>query len=456
MILHPQSRVRDRAGRLLLCQQKGHPALHGRVHAIRRSGWRRWWHGRGSRHRQRHQQPQRCGKSAVKLNAAWHGSRGATAACETWALRTIRSWLYLHLPFSFWQADAVKPRVPLALLLGLLACVGHTSEAHGQGALYSLIDLDALGAPSDKPAALNRAGIVAGTRSLSSPGLTPLSRAFVFTNSIFELGFTNVNASASDLNEHGDVVGWARLPQAGGLFAERAVLWQRGRQLDLGTLGGTNSRAFGINERVDITGAAQTKSGAFHAFLFRQAKMTDLGTLGGINSYGHAINSAFDIAGVSDTAQQVRHAFLYTGGKLRDLGTLGGILSQANALNEQADVVGFAQNPAGQSRAFLYTKGKMIDLGTLGGPGSFANAVNNRMHVVGAAQLATGENRAFLWRDGKMWDLNQSLPPDSGWFLLEATDINESGLILCVARTRHGQLRAVLLSPPGIARPGAR
>lgn len=341
-------------------------------------------------------------------------------------------------------------------MLALLTLARQPSPVHAQGAFYSLTDLGVLGAPADKPAALNRAGIIAGTRSLSSPGVTPLSRAYLFTNSVFELGFTNINAVASDLNEQGDVVGWARLPQAGGLFAERAVLWQRGRQLDLGTLGGTNSRAFGINERVDITGTAQTKSGAFHAFLFRQAKMTDLGTLGGKNSYGHAINSAFDIAGVSETTQQVRHAFLHTGGNMRDLGTLGGIFSQANALNEQADVVGFAQNAAGQSRAFLYTKGKLADLGTLGGPGSFANAVNNRQHVVGAAQLASGETHAFLWREGKMVDLNQLLPPNSGWFLLEATDINESGLILSVARTRNGQLRAVLLSPPGVGRTGGR
>ncbi|NBV22104.1 MAG: DUF3466 family protein [Proteobacteria bacterium] len=358
----------------------------------------------------------------------------------------------------FWQPAAMKPPLQPALVLALLVLglAGAAVPVRAQDASFSLVDLGALGAPADKPAALNRAGVVAGTRSQQVPGTTPLSRAYVFTNTIFELGFTNIHACASDLNEQGDIVGWARLPQAGGLLAERAVLWQRGRQLDLGTLGGTNSRAFGINERVDITGTAQTKDGAFHAFLFRQGKMTDIGTLGGRNSYGHAINSAFDIAGVSETAQQVRHAFLYTGGKLRDLGTLGGILSQANALNEQADVVGFAQTTAGQSHAFLYTKGKMTDLGTLGGSSSFANAINNRNHIVGVAQLATGENRAFLWRDGTMADLNQSLPSGSGWFLLEATDINESGLILCVARTKNGQLRSALLVPPGAGRGPAK
>ena len=339
-------------------------------------------------------------------------------------------------------------RIRSALLLStVLCCVAQI--AHAQGSFYSLTDLGALPSPADKPAALNRSGVAVGTRSLPVRDGTPFSRAFIYTNAFFELGSPGIVTFASDLNEQGDTVGWSRLSQAGGRQADHAVLWQQGKHIELGTLGGTNSRAFGINERVDITGAAQTTNGAFHAFLWRQGKMEDLGTLGGKNSYGHALNSAFDVAGVAETAQQVRHAFLYTGGKMRDLGTLGGVLSQANALNEAGDLVGFAQNTAGQSRAFLHTKGKMSDLGTLGGPGSFANAINNRLHVVGAAQLASGENRAFLWRDGTMWNLNQFLPPNSGWFLLEATDINEQGQILCVARTKNGQLRAVLLTPPG-------
>ncbi len=327
--------------------------------------------------------------------------------------------------------------------------------AHGQGNFYSLSDLGALPSPADKPAALNRAGVAVGTRSLPVRDGPPFSRAFIYTNGFFELGSPGVVTFASDLNEQGDTVGWSRLPQAGGRQVDHAVLWQKGQHIELGTLGGTNSRAFGVNERVDITGAAQTTNGAFHAFLWRQGKMEDIGTLGGKNSYGHAINSAFDIAGVAETAQQLRHAFLHTGGKMRDLGTLGGALSQANALNEAGDVVGFAQNTAGLSRAFLHTKGKLSDLGTLGGPGSFANAINNRQHIVGAAQLVNGENRAFLWRDGTMWNLNQFLPSNSGWFLLEATDINEPGQILCVARTKNGQIRAVLLTPPGAGKPGA-
>lgn len=339
----------------------------------------------------------------------------------------------------------------LRALPGVLAAVlmAAAPPARGQGNFYSLTDLGPLGAPADRPAALNRHGVVVGARSIPARDGTPFSRAFIFTNAFLELGPPGTLTFGSDVNDLGDTVGWSRLPQAGGRHVERAVLWQRGQHIELGTFGGANARAFGLNERVEITGAAQTTNGAFHAFLWRQGKLQDLGTLGGRNSYGHAVNSAFDVAGVAETAQQVRHAFLHTGGKMRDLGTLGGGVSQANGLNEAGDVVGMAQNAAGQSRAFLHTKGKLSDLGTLGGPTAFANAINNRQHVVGAAQLATGEARAFLWRDGKMWDLNGFLPPNSGWFLLEATDINEPGQILCLARTRNGQVRIVRVAPPG-------
>jgi probable HAF family extracellular repeat protein len=84
-----------------------------------------------------------------------------------------------------------------------------------------------------------------------------------------------------------------------------------------------------------------------------------------------------------------------------------------------------------------------------GGANSRAFGINERVDITGAAQTTTGAFHAFLWRDDKMYDLNQFLPPNNGWFLLEATDINEAGQVLCLARTKNGQLRAVLITPPG-------
>ncbi len=50
---------------------------------------------------------------------------------------------------------------------------------------------------------------------------------------------------------------------------------------DLGTLGGSDSYAYGINDSGQIVGGSYTSSGDYHAFLYANGAMADLGTLGG-------------------------------------------------------------------------------------------------------------------------------------------------------------------------------
>jgi probable HAF family extracellular repeat protein len=89
--------------------------------------------------------------------------------------------------------------------------------------------------------------------------------------------------------------------------------------VDLGTLGGTRSYGYAINNAGQVAGEADTTDDAArHAFLYsgtpgRSGSMADLGTLGGTNSYGYAINSYGQVAGSSDVSEGGRHAFLYTG-----------------------------------------------------------------------------------------------------------------------------------------------
>ena len=47
---------------------------------------------------------------------------------------------------------------------------------------------------------------------------------------------------------------------------------------DLGTLGGTNSSAYAINDSGQVVGQASTSDGAQHAFLYQNEKIIDLGT----------------------------------------------------------------------------------------------------------------------------------------------------------------------------------
>lgn len=106
---------------------------------------------------------------------------------------------------------------------------------------------------------------------------------------------------------------------------------------DLGTLGGTNCIPYGINNREQIVGTAQTGMGSYHAFMFDAGRMVDLGTLGGSNSWAYGINDNGWMVGASGLPATNMHAFLCTNALLNpvmmDLGTLGGSNSAAWMIN---------------------------------------------------------------------------------------------------------------------------
>jgi probable HAF family extracellular repeat protein len=60
---------------------------------------------------------------------------------------------------------------------------------------------------------------------------------------------------------------------------------------NLGTLGGSNSYAFGINETGQVVGEAETSSGNSHAFLWKDGAMTDLDSLNSGDSFAIDINN---------------------------------------------------------------------------------------------------------------------------------------------------------------------
>jgi probable HAF family extracellular repeat protein len=231
---------------------------------------------------------------------------------------------------------------------------------------------------------------------------------------------------------------------------------------DLGTLGGTESFAYAINDAGLIVGSSRLKgdSGS-HAFLYDKGKMTDLyplnsqdrktvgptginnrgqiasgvitnnvyspalynakthkitplGSLGGVTSYGlngvaTSVNNSGQAVGYSYINDIDRHAFLYSKGAMTDIGSLGGY-SAAIAINDRGMIVGSASDPSsGRIHAFLYANGVMTDLDPSLDPSksqSFANAINNRGQVVGSflAEDQSGEH-AFLYSKGVFTDL---------------------------------------------------
>ena len=136
---------------------------------------------------------------------------------------------------------------------------------------------------------------------------------------------------------------------------------------DLGTLGGAESRAFGLAADADVVGSALRADGKTHAFLSTSVgkTMTDLGTLGGASSVATDINSSGAVVGHSMTALGSQEAFLYTkAGGMISLRTLGGTASDATAINLDGEVVGSAQTTGNTARrAFIYRNGVMTQLG---------------------------------------------------------------------------------------------
>jgi probable HAF family extracellular repeat protein len=97
-----------------------------------------------------------------------------------------------------------------------------------------------------------------------------------------------------------------------------------------------------------------------HAFLYSHAVMTDLGTLGGANSHAYGINNLGQIVGSAQTASGITHAFVYTGGTMTDLNNLlpanSGwlVLTQATSINDRGQITGTGITVGGFTHAFQF------------------------------------------------------------------------------------------------------
>jgi probable HAF family extracellular repeat protein len=137
--------------------------------------------------------------------------------------------------------------------------------------------------------------------------------------------------------------------------------------------------------------------------------MQDLGTLGGLESIAGGINNSGYVVGMSDTNMNsaTKHAFLFNGNTMIDLGTLDGYsntYSQAYGINDSGQVVGRNATGDGMThRAFLYDGDVMLDLCVVTNCMSTgwdflwsAYDINNNGDIAGYGKTADGQSHAFL------------------------------------------------------------
>ncbi len=342
----------------------------------------------------------------------------------------------------------------LASLAAIMCAVIGASAVMASAKGFAIADLGVLpGGQLSEANSINKYGQAVGYAVLVTNNYLPNNyRAALFSNgTVTDLGtlpgFTN--SEAYNINNSGQAVGFAS-----DVFSTsfRAALFSNGTVTDLGTLPGfTNSRAWGINDSGQAVGYVGDTS--FRAALFSNGTVTDLGTLPGltyskaynINNSGQAVGFASDVQGFS-----VR-AVLFSNGTVTDLGTLPGFTGGvANSINNSSQAVGYAYNgDFSPFHAALFSNGTVTDLGTLPGfTSSVANSINNSGQAVGYASnnVAVTPVRAALFSNGTVTDLNSLVDTATGWVLLQALGINDSGQIVGNG-TINGQSHAFLLTP---------
>jgi probable HAF family extracellular repeat protein len=307
---------------------------------------------------------------------------------------------------------------------------------------------------------------------------------------------TRVTYTITDLGK-GDTAETVRINNLGEMMTTiqspsptQAAVYRNGSWVKLGSLGGSDSRAYALNDEGVVVGHSRLSSGQLHAFVWQGNQIQDVNRPGDIEGiatdinnagsivirgrsnqpsflllpdgtrtvlpfFPSALNEAGEIAGVQDFFPVV-----WKQGVVTRLGTLPGYgAGETTDINEKGQVVGLLGTYNISSRAFLWQKGQMTDLGTFGGPSSRATAINNRGEIVGDAetpeehQSGIGQRsyvrHPFVYRDGKLWNLNELIPADSGWTLIEVLDINDAGQIVGHAERKNDPRATiiVLLTP---------
>lgn len=296
--------------------------------------------------------------------------------------------------------------------------------------------------PFSQAASVNNLGVVVGSHRVADG-----SRGFAWTekDGARDLGsLGGAQTGATGINDAGWVAGSSL--RAGSLYGVAVVVSPAGEMRSIGDPEAIFSFATDINAQGVVVGRFSRLPGNFDGFRWSSTEgFRPLAGLPGGYTEVRAVSDRGEMVGFSSlSASDVtsRAVAWSAAGTLRVLPTLGGGYASAQDVNNRGQVVGISSDSAGRYRAALWeADGTVRGLGTLGGESSFAYGINERGEVVGHAKTATGEGRAFFWSpvSGML-----ELSPLPGHTSAVAESINDAGLVAGISIGGPDRQRAVV------------
>ena len=256
------------------------------------------------------------------------------------------------------------------------------------------------------------------------------------------------STQANDINERGDVTGWTRNVNDEAV----ASIWLKGQEIrQLGTLGGTSSIGFGLNNSRTVVGASLPNLYAtkYQATVWADndspfnpdAEIVNRSVAHDVNNRGVVVG---DISYLGGT-----YGFVWSKeyGYYNDRTDYLHDYSRFMAINDHDWITGVTSisrvahpilaKPSGEVR--------ILETGSYNAEGL---GINNHNTIVGRSWTCCGyDTRAMVWDEANgIRDLNHLINQDSGWTLTIAYDINDRGQVVGTG-TYEGQTRAFLLTP---------
>jgi probable HAF family extracellular repeat protein len=275
------------------------------------------------------------------------------------------------------------------------------------------------------------------------------------------LGGANSSINWNGINDPGEAVGMSETsaldPNGEDIcgFGTHHIclpfVWKNGVMTALPTVGGVNGQASAINNKGQVAGYAE--NGMVDSTCMQGPNnrvdlpvMWTKGIAQPLPPFGkdpdgvaYGINNLGQTVGYSGTCIAVNSAVMWQNNMVTQLPGLGILPAIAYEINDRGQIVGQGVTTDGVALATLWENNTVTALGggelPEGDVSSFATSINNRGEAVGSSLNSdySSWSHGLLWQNGVMYDLNTLFPASSHLFVVNASNINDSGQIAGMA-----------------------